>query len=143
MVRIGVSATHLGASLKWNTSSQVEEEIPNTYRAAISYELPMRVRTLLAYDYIVRSHGGPEQLFGSSGDTGRGLSHACGLELWPHPILALRTGVMFDDSLGFDSLELDEMAFGASILWRKFRMDYAYRVDPIAGRSSSTVALRI
>ena len=142
LLRIGASASHLQASLKWDTESDIKEAIPKTYRLGFSYEMPLRVRTLVAYDYVVTTHIPINLLLDEFAEEPKGVSHSYGVEVWPHRKVALRGGLLAEKVPEFGKLRLDEMALGASILVRRVRLDYTYRVEPVSSAATSTLGLR-
>lgn len=103
--RTGVSASNLGMSLKWDTESDHEDDVPVTIRYGTSIDIaPWGLSTVLALD-------------GESTLDARTELRA-GLELWPHKALAVRTG--YDDG---------DLTFGVGVRAGSVTIDYAYCPD--------------
>ena len=118
-VRLGMSATDLGAKLKWNTGSSHEDEIPFTIRFGTGFDLKFDgVETLLTLE---GSH--------TSGESSR---FHCGVEAWFYRILALRAGL--DDK---------DLNFGASIRYQQIQFDYAFCPDILGEGATSNIGIQV
>ena len=137
-LRFGASITNLGASLSWDTENGTDEDITPSYRFGLAFENTSIWPCLIAYDVRLQFHEG---LIGGDYESKR-TSHACGLEIWPNAVVALRCGYISDDSPEIDTFDIENFTFGAGAVVRAVRVDYTYRVDRVSHIGTSTLGLR-
>lgn len=119
LIRFGISLSNLGATLKWDTESELEEEIPSTLRYGASIRFNLSKINLL--------------IVGGGTETVDELSkYNAGVEAWVHEILGLRAG-----------LDGEDINFGASLRFKQFQFDYAFCPDVLGEGATSKLALQV
>ena len=119
-VRLGMSASNLGAKLKWNTDLSHEDEIPFTIRFGTGFDFKFDgIEILLTLE--------GSQTSGESSYKFHG-----GVEIWLYKILALRAGL--DDK---------DLTFGASIKYQRIQFDYAFCPDILNEGATSKIGIQV
>lgn len=116
-LRIGASVSNLGAKMKWDTDSSLEEEIPTTVRAGAACEFE-HLPVLICAEISKNANEDPVYHFGS--------------EVTLLKALILRGGFNKGD-----------VNFGASIKLTKYQIDYAYCPDVLNEGITSKFGLQI
>ena len=115
----GVSVSNLGATLEWDTESEIEEEIPSTLRYGASLRFKFRKVSFLI------AGGGTETVDELS-------KYNAGLEAWLYEILGLRAGM---DGEAFN--------IGASLRFKQFQFNYAFCPDVLDEGATSKLSIQI
>ena len=110
-LRAGISIMNMGASLKWDTDSEPEEDILPTMRIGASVDLEMDLFYIIGtIDY--------SQLMVDESDKYSDAKIHFGAEGWFNKMLAVRAGI-----------DNEDLTMGASIKVSDLRFDYAFIPD--------------
>lgn len=118
-IRLGVSASNLGSSLEWDTGSSHQDDIPSTLRIGTGFDLTFR-----EIGFLIALEG--------SRTSDESTEFHGGVEAWLFDILGLRTGA--DDG---------NINFGVSVLYERFRLDYALSADRLEEGATSKIGVQM
>jgi hypothetical protein len=118
-VLLGISVSNLGSSLEWDTESSHKDDVPSTLRVGSGLNLTIREIGFLALLEVSRTSKESSDFHG-------------GVETWLYKMLGIRTGVDGGD-----------FTFGVSVLYDKFRFDYAFSADKLEEGSTSKIGVQV
>jgi hypothetical protein len=118
-IRLGMSASNLGAKLKWDTGSSHEDEIPSTFRFGSGFNFKFdKIEILVALD--------------GSQTSDESFKFHSGAETWFYNTFALQAG-----------LDGGHFNFGASLKLDRFRFDYAFCPDELEEGATSKIGIQV
>ncbi|MBN1481617.1 PorV/PorQ family protein [candidate division KSB1 bacterium] len=118
-VSFGIGISNIGGTLKWDTNSGHEDEIPATLRYGAGLNFGIGNTKFLA-------------AIGETRTTDETAAINLGLETWIYDVLGLRIG-----------LNGDYVNLGASLRYKKYQFDYALCPDILEEGATNKLALQI
>lgn len=118
-IRLGISATNLGAKLKWNTGSSHKDKIPSTLRFGSGFDFKSNnIELLVAFE--------------GSQTSNESFKFHGGVETRLYGTLGLLAG-----------LDAEDFNFGASIKYNRFKFEYAFCPDVLEQGATSRIGIQV